>query len=215
MQPAPVLEKHLVFKPIVTGQGDGKGAAAGKTGMQTVEQKKLQETAKGDLFYVQIIGDGKTKEGNNDAAKWSIQFRDLPEVVQKRPVTSRLVADIPIVDSDPITAMAGLGYSYKSSYYLTGHRFTHLNTSLLLIKAVMPQTGESPEHVSDSEDVVNGQLVDPSGSYLIQASIRVQDGSKVELMNRATAELMNLKETLKGVVDLEVGDRLAMDTRVR
>ena len=105
--------------------------------------------------------------------------------------------------------------SYKSSYYLTGHRFTHLNTSLLLIKAVMPQSGESPAHVSDTGDLASGQLVDPSGSYLIQASIRVQDGSKVELMNRATAELMSLKETLKGVVDLEMGDRLAMDTRVR
>lgn len=51
-------------------------------------------------------------DGNSDAAKWSIQFRDLPEVVQKRPVTSRLVADVPIVDSDPITAMAGLGYRF-------------------------------------------------------------------------------------------------------
>lgn len=105
--------------------------------------------------------------------------------------------------------------SYKTSYYLTGHRFTHLNTLLLLIKAVMPPSQESPEHISDTGDLVTGQQVDPSGSYLIQASIRVQDGSKVELMNRATAELMNLKETLKGVVDLEMGDRLAMDTRVR
>ena len=53
-------------------------------------------------------------DGNRDAAKWSIQFRDLPEVVQKRPVTSRLVADVPIVDSDPIAAMAGLGYRFVS-----------------------------------------------------------------------------------------------------
>ena len=59
MQPAPVLEKHLVFKPDATGHGDAKGAAAGKTGMQTVEQKKLQETAKGDLFYVQVVGEEK------------------------------------------------------------------------------------------------------------------------------------------------------------
>ena len=59
MQPAPVLEKHLVFKPNATGQGDAKGAAAGKTGMQTVEQKKLHETAKGDLFYLQVVGEGK------------------------------------------------------------------------------------------------------------------------------------------------------------
>lgn len=59
MQPALVHEKHLVFKPNATGQGDGKGAAAGKTGLQTVEQRKLQDTAKGDLFYVQLVGEGK------------------------------------------------------------------------------------------------------------------------------------------------------------
>ena len=54
-------------------------------------------------------------EGSKAAANWSIQFRDLPEVVQKRPVTSRVVADVPIVDSDPITAMAGLGYRFVST----------------------------------------------------------------------------------------------------
>ena len=57
-------------------------------------------------------------DGNKDAAKWSIQFRDLPEVVQKRAVTSRLIADVPIVDSDPITAMAGLGYRFVSTTLL-------------------------------------------------------------------------------------------------
>ena len=66
-----------------------------------------------------------------------------------------------------------------------------------------------------SNDLSKERLLDPSGSYVIQASIRVQDGSKVEMVNRGMTELLNVKETLKGVVDLDVGDRLAMDTRVR
>ena len=57
--------------------------------------------------------------------------------------------------------------------------------------------------------------MDPGGSYILQATVRVQDGSKVETMNKGVTELVNLKETLKGCVDLEMGDRLAMDTRVR
>ena len=64
-------------------------------------------------------------------------------------------------------------------------------------------------------DMSHARLLDPSGTYTLEAQIKVQDGSKVELMNRGMNELQNLKETLKGVVDLDVGDRLAMDTRVR
>ena len=45
--------------------------------------------------------------------------------------------------------------------------------------------------------------------------MRVQDGSKVETMTKGVNELLSLKETLKGVVELEIGDRLALDTRVR
>ena len=42
-----------------------------------------------------------------------------------------------------------------------------------------------------------------------------QDGSKVETMTKGANELLSLKEILKGVVELEISDRLALDTRVR
>lgn len=45
--------------------------------------------------------------------------------------------------------------------------------------------------------------------------MRVQDGSKVETMTKGVIELLSLKETLKGVVEMEMGDRLALDTRAR
>ena len=66
-----------------------------------------------------------------------------------------------------------------------------------------------------SSDMSKERLLDPSGAYLVQACIRVQDGSKVEIVNRGMTELLNLKETLRGVVDLDIGDRLAMDSRAR
>ena len=69
--------------------------------------------------------------------------------------------------------------------------------------------------MSISSDMSKAILLDASGTYVLQASIRVQDGAKVEMMNKGMNELMNLKETLKGAVELDMGDRLAMDTRVR
>jgi len=59
------------------------------------------------------------------------------------------------------------------------------------------------------------RLLDESGGYLMQASVRVQDGSKVETMQRGANELLGLRETLRGVVELEVVERLSLDTRVR
>ena len=64
-------------------------------------------------------------------------------------------------------------------------------------------------------DISHARLLDPSGTYILQAAVRVQDGSKVETMTKAVNELLSLKETLKGVVELEMGERLALDTRVR
>lgn len=43
----------------------------------------------------------------------------------------------------------------------------------------------------------------------------IQDANKPELMTRGVNELMALKETLRGVVDIDMGDRLTLDTRVK
>lgn len=57
--------------------------------------------------------------------------------------------------------------------------------------------------------------VDESGGYALQAYMRVQDGSTPDVLARGTAELVQLKELLKGSIDLRVVDRLSLDTRVK
>jgi mediator of RNA polymerase II transcription subunit 18 len=59
------------------------------------------------------------------------------------------------------------------------------------------------------------ELLDGSGTYLLQAAVRVSDGSKPELMATGVKELIHIRDMLKSVVDLKPGDRLAMDTRVK
>ena len=62
-----------------------------------------------------------------DSQTWTLQYRDLPEVVQpgRRQITSRLMADIPITSGDPIQFMKALDYTYvtlpyaQRSYLLT------------------------------------------------------------------------------------------------
>ena len=42
--------------------------------------------------------------------QWSIEFRDLPDVPGRRPVTSRLMASVPVAGGDPFHVMDSLGY---------------------------------------------------------------------------------------------------------
>ena len=287
MQPVPVLENHLVFKP---NRSSGSSRAVQVGAAQDIQKSQvqaLQAQAQGDLFYMQLVADvsdtalqkrDKEKsdvimsdhgeklptevsnlpsslpsirltshkdgmrimqlsalERKNPAGnpnKWTLQFRDLPEVARQRAVTSRLMADMPIMAGNPIEFMSALDYTcvplflldqtaakafhrHTSTYFLAGHRFTHLSTSLLLYRLYLPsdsdEQGFNPSHV----DISQARLLDPSGTYILQASVRVQDGSKVETMNKGVNELVTLRDTLKGVVELEIGDRLALDTRVR
>lgn len=64
--------------------------------------------------------DGKTTAHDPDAEvrgraaktdKWTLQFRDLPEVARQRPVTSRLIADTPIISGNPVHFMSALDYT--------------------------------------------------------------------------------------------------------
>ena len=57
--------------------------------------------------------------------------------------------------------------------------------------------------------------VDPSGSYLFEACVRVEDGRDSKLTEQAINELLAFKRQLEGAVDLRVPDRLALDTRVK
>ena len=174
---------------------------------------------------------GGSKE---EEERWVLHFRDLPEVARQRAVTSRFIADIPITSGDATEFMKALDYSYVlplslrrhvkdlsitrysrhvSTFTISGHRFTHHSISILLYRILLPATIIKNDSTSDG--LPQTRLLDPSGTYILQASVRVQDGSKVETMTKGVNELLGLKETLKGVVELEIGDRLALDTRVR
>ena len=50
---------------------------------------------------------------------------------------------------------------------------------------------------------------------LLEATVRVQDGSRPETMAAGFAELSAMQTRLRGILDLQAGDRLALDTRVR
>jgi mediator of RNA polymerase II transcription subunit 18, fungi type len=131
-------------------------------------------------------------------------------------VTTRLMASIPITSGSPLGFVEALGYRFASSYVLRGHHLVHNNIIIQLQRAFRAPPSPETAHTSPSPPPsAYADLLDWSGGYLLQAAIRVQDGSKPELITTAISELMAFRDAMRGVVDLEIGDRLALDTRVR
>ncbi|KAI9829082.1 MAG: Mediator of RNA polymerase II transcription subunit 18 [Thelocarpon impressellum] len=152
-----------------------------------------------------------------DKQAWAIRFSDLPEVAGRRPVTSRMIAGADLTEGDAMEFTDAFGYSYVSEYILEGHRVIHNNVILLLHRVLQFPPSDGGEQGARQKLPPFESLVplDPSGTYILQASIRVHDGSKPESMTLGINELKGLKDVMRGVVDLEVGDRLALDTRFR
>lgn len=112
--------------------------------------------------------------------------------------------------------------SHTSTYLISGHRLSHLSTSLLLFRPHVPiapsSSSAQPSYQplpSHQVTLAHSRLLDPSGAYTLQVALRVSDGAKPELMTRGITELLALKEMLKGVVEMAVAERLSLDTRVR
>ncbi len=129
--------------------------------------------------------------------------------------SARLQVHHPPLNSLYRTINKHLIHSYVATYLLSGHRYTHDSTSILLYRLLLPPPSPPTDLSSTRINLSETRPLDPQGAYILQAAVRVQDGSKLETMSKGVNELLGLKETLKGCVELEMGDRLALDTRMR
>ncbi len=107
--------------------------------------------------------------------------------------------------------------SYVSRYMVVGDKFFDRDTTVFLHRAMrVPDARTANDAINDSfldePDVI--QSLDQSGGYLLQASIQALEGTSQEVKDRATGKLLALKETLKQAINLTLGDRLSLDTRL-
>jgi mediator of RNA polymerase II transcription subunit 18 len=103
-----------------------------------------------------------------------------------------------------------------NEYVLEGHRFI-LNNAILLLHRILQYPDIHTDASPRSTLPVFSSLIpfDASGAYLLEVKIRLSDGINPALVNTGHQEMERLRTMLRGVVDLNVPDRLALDTRVR
>jgi mediator of RNA polymerase II transcription subunit 18 len=104
-----------------------------------------------------------------------------------------------------------------TEYLVEGDVFIHNDIVIFLHRVLHYPTGEKeprePRRSLPSLDKM--APLEKTGSYVLQASITVQDGSNQETMKTASQHLLGLREQLKSAVRLEPADRLSLDTRAK
>lgn len=107
--------------------------------------------------------------------------------------------------------------SFVSQYLVVGSKFYDQDTTLFVHK-ILKLPEKQPEKISFNsynyprmEDL---SPLDSSDGWVVSASVEAVDGNNPELKDRATRQLLTIKEILKETVNLVPGDRLALDTRL-
>ncbi|KAG0643853.1 mediator complex, subunit Med18 [Tuber brumale] len=206
MLPETTLEHHLVYKP----------------------KRPRQPGQNAELYYLQLISivpeeqkqeeEGEGKKGYDvKSQRWRMRLEDIPEVT-RRPVTSRNVLGAGFGEGDALGLVDSLGFMLQTTYFMTVSTLIHNNIIITLSQVLLPPP--PPPAVPNAQygnpyPTPGLQPLDPARSWVLKAAVRVQSHQDVESINTGINELKVFKELMRGMCDLEVAERLALDTRVR
>ncbi|KAI4187720.1 MAG: hypothetical protein L6R41_002622 [Letrouitia leprolyta] len=164
MQPQRFHERHMIYKPTRPATRPptqvGGTQAVQKNPMQTLQGtmqgdlyflhlvedlageggREADEDNERDRDVVLNGAEGgeavvdETRKLPSSTKTYTLQFNDIPEPGNLRPVTSRLTASIPITGGDASAFMSAMEYTQTSTHDLIGHTLTHLSTRILLFQ---------------------------------------------------------------------------------
>ena len=106
---------------------------------------------------------------------------------------------------------------FVTEYLVEGDVFIHNDIVIFLHRILHYPAGEREprEPRRTLPGLKEMAPLEKTGSYVLQASITVQDGSNQETMKMSSQHLLGLREQLKSAVRLEPADRLSLDTRAK
>ncbi|KAJ4294434.1 hypothetical protein N0V90_008124 [Kalmusia sp. IMI 367209] len=234
MQPRRVRERHIIYKPVREPEESGAHLGRGG-GSQTVAGKQAKQTGVKNLFYTKLVqklveGDfGRVDDQQSDIKrlsanvksgeepKWSFEFQDQPDTGD-RGVSIRLTASTDLLSGDPHAWMIASGPNqFVSEFYVEGHRFVLGNVVIFLHRVLHEPGVRSLETAPKVDPPAFAALkpFDPSGAYVLEAKVRVQDYNNQAVLESGVNELKGFQKQMKGCVELAIPDRLSLNTQVR
>jgi len=108
-------------------------------------------------------------------------------------------------------------FSKVGDYYIEGQRLTCRDLAISLYRHILPDQADdgTTEGKVDVFKLDGMKLLDPSGAFIVEATVRIDDRTKPALVQTATEELNWFRSETKGSIDMRVPERLSLDTRVR
>ncbi|KAH7360035.1 mediator complex, subunit Med18 [Pyrenochaeta sp. MPI-SDFR-AT-0127] len=234
MQPRRIIERRIIYKP--TREPEEPGSNLRRGGTQAVAVKQTKQTAAPALYYTKLVqklseedfgtdhglphDNGKALSAHVEDGEepiWSVLFEDIPDTGD-RGVSIRFTNTTDLLSGDPHGFMMASGPNqFVTEYYVEGHRFVYSNVVIYLHR-VLHEPGvrsiqETPKIELPSFAAL--ELLDPSGAYILEAKVRVQEFNNSTVLEAGVSELKKFQKEMKGCVELSLPDRLSLDTRVK
>lgn len=226
-QPTQVTEQHLLYQQTRLPE-----ATNAKKGGPPKQQQPGQTQRPG---YHKLIREVDLSDGNGEQ-RGPFRFRaeEIPQagvsVAISRPVDERILGQ---QELDRFRE-GGQWYRYPSfspgspktsadvrryvnQFVAPTQRFVYNNIIIRISRPYSVPEGHGALEPLDAPilPLSDCKPVDPSGSYLFEASIRVEDGKNSKLTEAAMTELLSFKKQVEGAIDLRVPERLSLDPRVK
>lgn len=103
-----------------------------------------------------------------------------------------------------------LGYDTINQFWIKGIRFFHGDIVIEIFKVFIRD--DSNKNYASNEIPLT--LLDKSNSFQVKCFINIPKATDIDLINQGTKELLKLQDFLKNLINLEIPDRIYMDSRV-
>jgi mediator of RNA polymerase II transcription subunit 18 len=155
-----------------------------------------------------------TSDPPESVGSWRVRVDQIPDPSVKdhtaREVTESEVRDVKTFEDAEM-------YLFLGQQYFLGHRFVTGNVIVRIFRVLLTQQQLPADRVLEGPPLPLSklQLLDPSNTYMVEVSVRMEDRKNTKIAEQAIAELLQFQNAVEGVIDLRVPQRLALDTRVK
>ncbi len=196
-QPTNFGEHHAIFEQLQVPVARSK------------KSNQVQTNAR--RFYHKLIHEFD----NPSNSSWRLRVMDVPEPGVKQMISQAVVETILTENDLDDFRRDSKKYKLTSQYFTEGNHFVHGNV-VVTLTMFYPILGASADFLTSPPALaIDTPPLDRSGSMLVEAAVRVEEGSSTALREQAAKELLAFAETVKGSIDFYVPDRLALDPRVK
>jgi len=241
--PPRILERHYIFRPAQRLSGSGyaafpSGASqqidAGKLSRRAVQgsEARFVRLVEGLPAEVKPTADGDEIDGMDGTERmhgatqhyeaeslsiWTLHVDETPEPGVRSQISRKTQTQV-FDDIDAVeTYISQQDITLVTSCLVSGHYLVYNHVLLRFYQCLrlIPHDPGAKQSIGLPLGDYERRPLDTSGAYVLEACLRIEDGTDTDVMSRGTEEMKRIREELDGCVELRAIERLSLDTRFR